>query len=66
MRLTNGSFGNIGKSEPINFTISESEPTHPFPTATVAVISVIVVAIVGIGLALLYNRRHRKTANLSK
>lgn len=61
------SFGNIGKSEPINFTIAEPEPTHPFPTATVAVISVVAVAIVCIGLALLfYRRRHGKTANLSK
>jgi hypothetical protein len=60
------SFGNIGKSEPINFTISEPEPTHPFPTATVAVISVVVVAIVCIGLAVLFYRRHRKTTKLTQ
>jgi hypothetical protein len=60
------SFGNIGKSETINFTVAEPEPelAHPFPTATV--VSVVVVAVVGIGLAVLFYRRHRKTANLKQ
>ena len=62
------SFGNIGKSENINFTIAQPEPqpTHTFPTATVIAVSVVVVAVVGTGLVVLIYRRHRKTANLSK
>ena len=55
------SFGNIGKSEPIDFTIAEPEPVHTFPTVTVATISVVVVAVVGISFAVLYHRKHRKT-----
>lgn len=70
------SFGNIGKSETVNFTINEPEvqppepkPTHTFPAATLIAVSVVVVAmaVVGIGLAVsFYRRRRQKTANLKQ
>lgn len=61
------SFGNIAKSETVNFTVADPDPehTHTFPTATITAISVVVAAVVGIGLAALSYRRHRKT-NCSK
>ena len=53
----NDSFGNLGKSETINFTV------EPFPIIPVTVpVAIAVVA----ALFLVLYRRHRKTANLSK
>jgi hypothetical protein len=62
------SFGNIGKSETVNFTVAEPKPelARSFPSATVVAVSVVVVAVVGMVLAVLFYRRHRKTANLKQ
>jgi parallel beta-helix repeat protein len=52
-------FGNIGSSETINFTIAKPEP-ESFPTVPVAVASVVVVALVVAGL-LVYHKKHKPT-----
>lgn len=58
---SNSTFGVIGASKTIDFTVAKSEP---FTYMTVSVVSAIVIAVViGLAVALLYyRRRHRKTA----
>ena len=48
------SFGNIGSSETVIFTVAE-----PFPTATVAVASVAVIGLAGVGLLAYFKKRKR-------
>jgi hypothetical protein len=52
----NNTFGDIGTSQTINFTIAKLEP---FPTVPVAAVSVAVVALVAAGL-LLYHKKHKR------
>jgi hypothetical protein len=52
----NDTFGDIGTSQTINFTIAKPEP---FPTVPVAAVSVAVVALVAAGL-LVYNKKHKR------
>jgi len=57
----NNTFGNMGASQTLNFTV---EAQQPFPTVTVVVFGTgVIMAVVVIALAVLYYRRHRKTAN---
>jgi parallel beta-helix repeat protein len=56
-------YGNIGASETLNFTIAKAEPSpttkpEPFPT-TLVIASVITVAVVGIGLLVYFKKRKR-------
>jgi hypothetical protein len=51
----NDTFGNVGASQTITFTIAKPEP---FPTATVAAVSTALAAIAFIGLVL-YLRKHK-------
>jgi N-acetylneuraminic acid mutarotase len=51
----NDTFGNIGASETIAFTIAKPEP---FPTVPVAVVSMVIVAVACVGI-LLYLRKNR-------
>ena len=54
----NDTFGNVGASQTINFTVAK--PAKPFPTlATVAIVSLIGVAVVGAGLSVYYKKRKR-------
>jgi hypothetical protein len=48
----NDTYGNMGASETVNFTISE-----PFPTAVVAVVSITSVTVIGIGLLVYFKKR---------
>jgi len=52
----NDTFGNIGASQTVSFTIAKAEP---FPTAAVAAVSGTVVAVACIGLLLYYRKRSR-------
>ncbi len=49
-------FGNMGASETIAFTVAKPEP---FPTTVVAATSVAVVAVVGVGLLVYFRKRKR-------
>jgi parallel beta-helix repeat protein len=60
----NNTFGIMGASETIDFTVAKSEP---FTCMIVSMVSIIVIAVVtGLAIALLYHRRHRKTAKLNQ
>jgi hypothetical protein len=57
----NDTFGSVGASQTVNFTVAVPTVMNPFRTITVAAISgAVVVFLVGIVSLLLY-RRHRKT-----
>jgi hypothetical protein len=51
-------FGNIGSSETISFTVAKSEP-EPFPVVPVASVSILAVALVVAGL-LVYHKKHNR------
>jgi hypothetical protein len=53
----NDTYGNMGKSETITFTVTE-----PFPVVPVAVFSVAVIVIVGIGLVVYFKKRKHQTS----
>ena len=54
----NDTFGNIGASQTISFTIDKTEP---FPTSTVVAVSVAVAAVVVVGAGLLvYRKKHKR------
>ena len=50
-------YGNIGASETINFTIAKETP-EPFPTAIVATASGASVAVIGVGLFVYFRKRN--------
>lgn len=54
----NDTFGNMGASQTVTFTIAKPEP---FPTATVAVISGTSSIVVTIGCLLVYIKRHKRS-----
>jgi hypothetical protein len=54
----NDSFGNMGTTDTIAFTIAVSEP-EPFPVVPVAIASVVSAAIVGAGLLVYFKKRKR-------
>jgi hypothetical protein len=58
-------FGNIGSSNTISFTIAKPEPKS-FPVVPVAAVAVAVALVAVVIVALLLLRRHRKPASLSK
>jgi parallel beta-helix repeat protein len=55
----NGTFGNVGASQTITFTIAKPQP---FPTATVAAVSGAIVAVACVGLILYVRGRGRRLA----
>ena len=55
----NDTFGNMGESETVSFTIAVPEP---FPVVPVAAASVAVVAVVGAVLLIYFKKRHRTDA----
>jgi hypothetical protein len=52
----NDTFGNVGASQTINFTIAKPEP---FPT-TLAVVSIVSLAVVGVALLVYFKKRKRE------
>jgi hypothetical protein len=59
----NDTFGNVGKSQIINFTIAKQEP---FPIVLVAIISIVVSATVAAGLLVYFKKRkHRVLSSLA-
>jgi nitrous oxidase accessory protein len=56
----NDTYGNMGVSQPINFTIAVPQPTpEPFPVVPVAIASVATVAVVGVGLVVYFKKRKK-------
>jgi hypothetical protein len=56
----NNTFGNMGASETINFTVDIPEPTtkpRPFPT-TLVIGSVVAVTVVSLGPLVYFRKRH--------
>jgi hypothetical protein len=56
-------FGNLGSSQTINFTVAKPEPLPPpesFPVVLVAAVSIVAVALVVAGL-LVYHKKHKTT-----
>jgi hypothetical protein len=56
----NDTFGNIGESETITFTVNKPESTsqpEPFPTLPVVAVSVAVVAVVAVGVLVCWKKR---------
>ena len=59
----NDTFGNLGVSETINFTVAVPEPEpEPFPTVPVVAVSIVSIAAVAAAGLLLYRRKRRKEA----
>jgi len=52
----NDTFGNVGASQTIDFTIAR--PSEPFPVVPVAAVSVAVAVVVVVGL-LVYHKKHK-------
>ena len=56
----NSTFGIIGVSKTIDFSIAKAEPLTP------EIVIAVFVVVIGSGFAIIYHGKHRKTANLSK
>jgi hypothetical protein len=59
----NDSFGNVGASETINFSVTLTK--EPFPT-TLVVVSVVSVIVIAAGLTIYFKKRNTKKAELEK
>ena len=51
----NDTFGNMGASETVSFTIQQ-----PFPVATIAAVSVVVAIVVVVAGLLVYQKKHKR------
>ena len=62
---TNGTFGKMGKSETINFTINGETESEPFPIAPIAITAAgASTAVVATGLVIHFTKRRRQTRRL--
>jgi len=54
-------FGNIGSSETITFTVAKPEPSRSFPVVPIVAVSIVAVVLVVVAGSLVYHKKHNAT-----